>query len=81
MLRQRRKGHAIVAADLPKFIVEMYDPGEITEARRSFSAETAADALQAAKTWINDKTHCAKNFRVLNSDETIVFDKLVADLD
>jgi hypothetical protein len=68
-----------VAADLPQFIVEMYTPGEIIEARRSFSAETAADALLAAKTWINDKTHGATNFRVVDSDEAIMFDQRVAD--
>ncbi|HEY4986695.1 MAG TPA: hypothetical protein VII39_08755 [Bradyrhizobium sp.] len=68
-----------MAADLPQFIVEMYTPGEIIEARRSFSAATAADALLAAKTWINDKTHSATNFRVVDSDEAIMFDKLVAD--
>jgi hypothetical protein len=28
-----------MAADLPLFIVEMYTPGEIVEARRPFSAE------------------------------------------
>jgi hypothetical protein len=81
MFCQGRIGREIVAADLPQFIVELYTPGEIIEARRSFGAETVADALQAAKTWINDKTHFATNFRVVDSDETIVVDKLVADLD
>jgi hypothetical protein len=42
----------VVAADLPLFIVEMYTPGEIVEARRPFSAETTAEALLAAKGWI-----------------------------
>ena len=36
-----------MASDLPLFIVEMYTPGEIVEARRTFDAETAADALLA----------------------------------
>jgi len=79
MFGQGRIGHEVVAADLPLFIIEMYTPGEIIEARRSFSAATAADALLAAKTWINDKTHSATNFRVVDSDETIMFDKLVAE--
>jgi len=36
-----------VVADLPVFIVEMYTPGEVVEARKPFSAKTAADALLA----------------------------------
>jgi len=59
-----------VSADLPQFIVQMYEPGEIIQARRSFSAETTADALQAAKAQINDKTHGATNFRIVDSDST-----------
>ena len=43
------KGHEVVAADLPLFIVEMHTPGAIVEARRPFRAETAAEALLAAK--------------------------------
>ena len=69
----------VVAADLPVFIVEMYTPGEIVEARRPFSAETAADALVAAEGWINDRRNDATNFRVVDLDGEIVFDKLVAD--
>ena len=69
----------VVAADLPVFIVEMYTPGEIVEARRPFSAETAADALVAAEGWINDRRNDATNFRVVDLDGAIVFDKLVAD--
>jgi hypothetical protein len=69
----------VVAADLPVFIVEMYTPGEIVEARRSFSAETAADALLAAEGWINDRRNDATNFRVVDLDGAIVFDKLVAE--
>lgn len=65
-----------MAADLPLFIVEMYTPGEIVEARRPFSARTAADALVAAKAWINDSRHNATNFRVVDLDGTIIFDKL-----
>jgi hypothetical protein len=56
-------------------MVEMYTPGEIVEAR-----ETAADALLAAKGWINDSRHNAANFRVVDPDGTIVFDELVADI-
>jgi hypothetical protein len=69
-----------MAADLPLFIVEMYTPGEIVEARRPFSAETTADALLAAKGWINDSRHNAINFRVVDLDGTIIIDKLVAEL-
>ena len=69
----------VVAADLPVFIVEMYTPGEIVEARKPFSAETAADALVAAEGWINDRRNDATNFRVVDLDGAIVFDKLVAD--
>jgi hypothetical protein len=61
-----------MASDLPLFIVEMYTPGEIVEARRPFGAETAADALLAAKGWINDKRHDATNFRVVDLDGTIL---------
>ena len=43
----------VVAADLPLFIVEMYTPGQIVEARRSFSAETATDALRAV--WVENE--------------------------
>ena len=68
-----------MAADLPVFIVEMYTPGEIVEARKPFSAETAADALVAAEGWINDRRNDATNFRVVDLDGEIVFDKLVAD--
>ena len=48
-----------MVAYLPVFIVEMYTPGEIVEARKPFSAKTAADALLAAKAWINDSEHNA----------------------
>ena len=69
----------MMASDLPLFIVEMYTPGEIVEPRRPFGAETAADALLAAKGWINDKRHDATNFRVVDLDGTILFDKPVAE--
>jgi hypothetical protein len=69
-----------VAADLRVFMVEMYTPGEIVEARRPFGAQTAAEALQAAKAWINDSEHNATNFRVVDYDGAIIIDKLVADL-
>jgi hypothetical protein len=68
-----------MASDLPLFMVEMYTPGEIVEARRPFGAETAADALLAAKGWINDSRHNATNVRVVDPDGTILFDKLVAE--
>ena len=74
----RRK---VVVADLSVFIVEMYTPDEIVEARKPFNAETAADALLAAKAWINDSRHNATNFRVIDPDGTVKFDKLVTDLD
>jgi hypothetical protein len=66
-------------SDLPLFIVEMYTPGEIVEARRPFSAETVAGALLAAKGWINDSRHKATNFRIVDLDGTIMLDRLVAD--
>ncbi len=68
-----------MASDLPLFIVEMYTPGEIVEARRPFGAQTAADALLAAKGWINDRRHDATNFRVVDLDGVIMFDRLVAE--
>ncbi len=68
-----------MASNLPLFIVEMYTPGEIVEARRPFGAATAADALLNAKGWINDRRHDATNFRVVDLDGTILFDKLVAE--
>ena len=68
-----------MVADLPVFIVEMYTPGEIVEARKPFSAKTAADALLAAKAWINDSEHNATNFRVVDRDGTMLSDKLVTD--
>jgi hypothetical protein len=69
-----------MAADLPLFIVEMYTPGEIVEARRPFSAETATEALLAAKGCINDRRHVATNFRVVDRDRTIMLDEPVAEL-
>ena len=68
-----------MAADLPVFMIEMYTPGEIVEARRSFIAETAADALLAAKGWIIARRNDATNFRVVDLDGTIMFDKPGAD--
>lgn len=68
-----------MAPDLPVFMVEMYTPGEIVESRRPFGAESAADALLAAKGWINDRRHDAKNYHVIDLDGTVLFDKLVAD--
>jgi hypothetical protein len=37
-----------VVADLPVFMIEMYTPGEIVEARRPSIAESATNALLAA---------------------------------
>jgi len=69
-----------VAADLPLFIVEMYTPGEIVEARRSFGAETATDALRAAMGWISDGGHDATSVRIVDNIGTIMFDTPVAKL-
>jgi hypothetical protein len=66
-----------MVADLPVFMIEMYTPGEIVEARRPFTAESAADALLAAKGWINDSRHNAINFRVVDPDGKTMFDELV----
>ena len=69
-----------MAPDLPLFIVEMYTPGEIVEARRPLGAATAADALLNAKGWINDRRHDATSFRVVDLDGAIMFDQLVVKL-
>jgi hypothetical protein len=69
-----------VAADLPLFIVEMYSPDEIVEARRSFSAASAEDAFSAAKEWISDSGHGATNFRIIAVDGAIVFDKAITEV-
>jgi hypothetical protein len=73
--------HEVVVADLPLFNVEMYTPGEIVEARKSFNAETAADALLAATAWINDSAHNATHFRVVDLHGITVFDRPVANFD
>jgi hypothetical protein len=65
--------------DLPSFTVEMYTPGKIVDGRRSYDAETATDALYAAKAWINAADHNATRLRVVGADGTIVFDKPVAE--
>jgi hypothetical protein len=65
-------------AYLLAFMVEMYTPGEIVEARRPFSAETAADPFKAAMAWIKDGGHNATNFRVIDPDGKILFDSIVA---
>jgi hypothetical protein len=69
-----------VATEAQVFMVEMYTPGEIVEARRPFSAETATDALRAALGWINDGGHDATNVRIVDTVGTIVFDKPVTKL-
>ena len=66
-----------MVADLQQFIVEMYTPGEIVDARKPFGGQTAPEALQAAMAWIADS---ATNFRVVDFDGTIIIDELVADL-
>jgi hypothetical protein len=73
-------GHELVATAPSVFIVEMYTPGEIIEARRSFSAETAAGALRAAMGWINDGGHDATSVRIVDTVGTVMFDKPVAKL-
>lgn len=62
-------------------MVEMYTPGEIVEARKPFSAETAADALRAAMGWISDGGHDATSVRIVDILGTIMFDKPVAKLE
>jgi hypothetical protein len=69
-----------VAADLPLFIVEMYTPGEIVEARRSFGAETAMGALRAAMGWISGGGHDATSVRIVDNFGTIMFDTPVTKL-
>jgi hypothetical protein len=65
--------------NLQQFTIEIYTPGEIVEARRTFGAVYAADALLAAKGWINDRQHNATSFRVVDVDGTILFDKLITE--
>jgi hypothetical protein len=62
-------GHDVMAIDLPLFIVEMSTPGEIVEARRCWRPRSAS-TIEVTN---------ATNFRVVDRDGTIVFDKLVAD--
>jgi hypothetical protein len=69
-----------VERDFRSFTVEMYTPGEIVDGRRSYGAETARDALLAAKAWIDDGNHNATRLRVVDVDGTIMFDKPVAEL-
>jgi len=58
----------------------MYTPGEIVEARRSFSAETATGALRAAMGWINNSGHDATSVRIIDAAGTTRFDKPAAKL-
>ena len=67
-----------MAADLSLFTIEMYTPGEIVEARRSFSAETATAALRAAMGWINDGGHDATSVRIVDTVGTILFVAVLA---
>jgi hypothetical protein len=80
MLSATQVRHDVVAKQPSVFIVEMYTPGEIVEARRSFGAATATDALRVAMGWINDSGHNAIRFRVVNTAGTIACDKPVAKL-
>jgi hypothetical protein len=64
-----------VATEAPVFMVEVYTPDEIVEARRPFGAEAAKEALLAANGWINDSMHNATNFRVVDPDGTIMLDE------
>jgi hypothetical protein len=76
---QMHKGREVVAANLLLFIVEMYTPDEIVEARRSFSADNIESALENTKPWIHNSGHNAMSFRVVDRDGVTVFDKLVTD--
>jgi hypothetical protein len=69
-----------MVADLSVFVVEMYTPGEIVEARKPFDAVSAADALIVAKAWMIDSEHYATNFRVVDLGGTILIDRLVTNL-
>ena len=75
-----RDRQEVVAKESTVFIVEMYTPGQIVEARRTVGAETATDALRAAMGWINDGGHDAASVRVLDTVGTIMFDTPVAKL-
>jgi hypothetical protein len=61
----------------PNLTVEIYTPGEIVDSRRSYTAETAKDALRAAKVWITDGSHSATRLRVLDDRGTVMFDQPV----
>jgi hypothetical protein len=69
-----------MAGDMPVFIVEVYTPDEIVEARKPFSAVNPADALLAAKAWTITGGQGATNFRVVDCDATVLLDKPVAEL-
>jgi hypothetical protein len=57
--------------------VELYTPGEIVDSRRSYAADTAKDALFAAKAWITDGNHTATRLRVLDDSGIVMFDQPV----
>ena len=80
MLSLCKIGHEAVATEPSVFTVEMYTPGEIVEARRPFSAETATEALRAAMGWIIDGGHDATRVRIVDTVGTIMFDQPVAKL-
>ena len=55
-------------------------PGQIIEGRRSYNAQTALDALRAAKAWIEDSEHNASHLRVVDEHGTVIFDKRVTEV-
>jgi hypothetical protein len=61
----------------PILTVELYTPGEIVDGRRSYAAETAKDALFAAKAWLAGGNHTATRLRVLDDTGTVLFDQPV----
>lgn len=73
-------GHHDMVADLSVFVVEMYTLGEIVEARKSFDAASATDALVIAKAWLIGSEHNATNFRVVDLAGTILIDRLMTNL-
>jgi hypothetical protein len=60
-------------------ISHIYAPGEIVDGRRSYSAETATDALHAAKAWIADGSHNATRLRVIDDGGAIILDRPLAE--
>jgi hypothetical protein len=63
-------------ADLPKFMIDVFTPGEIIEDRLPFAAASVADALIGARGWIKDNMHHATRVRIVDLDGTVMFEKL-----